>query len=419
MGKGKLHSWLFATMVVALYLPNFFSTLSIALFLLYALLQNGIRRPGANFWQKNKLPVLFSLYFVIALLSITYSENKTAAWGALANISSFALLPWAIVSFSLAEQHQMIRRASLWFIISTLLVGIYYYAAALTVNSGVMFLQYLAPIDLDEAFDIQILSVRDLSSDYMHPGYFSLYLGIALMMSLSKAIASKQFWHRFFFYFTALAFFWLMFLLQSRMTVISLLLVSVIYVLSLSQVRKFSIAVILALVGLLWLVVKVAPEEITGRYLEFQSLEYTKGDQDFNGITVRLAVWDDVFEVIREHPVLGVGLGDYRDEIISVFEKTGFNEAILHRLDPHNQYLSTWVSIGLPGLIVLVLIFYFLIAGPYKQGHMLAFSMALFVALACISESVLIRHLGIVMLCSIVFTYSNLPLRKKEEFKLE
>lgn len=419
MNRWPIHIWLFTALVVSLYLPYFFSSTMILLFVLYALIRTPYRKPRKRFSKRYRLPILFSAYFLVAMLSIAYSDNKAEGWEALGNLSSFLVLPWAIVSFSIAEQQQMLRKASQWFIITSLMVGLYFYAAFTFLNTGVIFLQMFFSESTMSALEIKFQSVYTLSAGYMHPGYLSLYMGVALMMSLSKAIAANRTRIRVLYFLATMSFFGLMLLIQSRMTLISLVLVSFLYIISLPRIRKFSIPLVGGFILLSWLVISLAPEEITGRYAEFDSLEYDKGDQDFNGITVRMALWDEVFQLIKESPVLGLGIGDFREEIISQFHESGFNEAILNKLDPHNQYITTWASMGIAGLLLLLAILYNLIVPAYRKGQRLAFALGLFVALACISESILIRHWGIVMLCSMVFISSNIPLRKKEEYAIE
>mgnify|MGYP006285137837 CR=1 FL=1 len=417
--RWPLHIWLFTALVVSLYLPYFFSSLSIALFVIYAVVKTRYRRPGERFTRRYGLPILFTLYFLVALLSVLYSDNRSEGWQALGNMLSFLVVPWAIVSFSVAEQQQMLRGASRWFILSTLLVSIYFFGAFLFLNTGVLLLQLILPAGLETSLDIELLSVRQLSTVYMHPGYLSLYLGIAVMMSISRFTASRSTWKSLYFVCLAVLFFTLMFFLQSRMTVFALIFVAMVYLISLPRYRKIAFPAVFAVILLSWLAIRYAPEELAGRYGEFKSLEYEKDDQDFNGITVRLAIWDEVLSIIREQPVLGTGLGDYRQEIVDRFRESGFNKGILSRLDPHNQYLSTWVAMGLPGLLTLILIFYLLIVPSYRRGQRLAFAVSLFFALSAISESILIRHWGIVMLSSLVFLRAYIPIRKKEEYAIE
>lgn len=77
---------------------------------------------------------------------------------------------------------------------------------------------------------------------------------------------------------------------------------------------------------------------------------------------VRQIMWQQALEFIKAKPVLGLGLGQWQDNFISVAENKGWlsikNPGLaieLHysSLYPHNLWLTTWLFTGLLGLISL------------------------------------------------------------------
>ena len=68
---------------------------------------------------------------------------------------------------------------------------------------------------------------------------------------------------------------------------------------------------------------------------------------------------DAAIDIIRDHPILGVGSDNYR--FVCTFPKydplatEDFSRCLIH---PHHVYLETWVNNGLIGLILLCFIFY-------------------------------------------------------------
>lgn len=62
--------------------------------------------------------------------------------------------------------------------------------------------------------------------------------------------------------------------------------------------------------------------------------------------------YDDTLEVIQESPILGVG-GDQL--MVEIARQRPFSEALL--LPAHNAFLMIWAELGLPGLILILLIF--------------------------------------------------------------
>jgi O-antigen ligase len=87
-----------------------------------------------------------------------------------------------------------------------------------------------------------------------------------------------------------------------------------------------------------------------------------------NSTTVRLQLWDIGIRLIKQHPILGVGLGQfesaYQRELHSLFkqeEQTG--RSTFYKLvpefvfrDPHNWIISFWLNIGLVGLVSFVVL---------------------------------------------------------------
>ncbi|MFN8314601.1 MAG: O-antigen ligase family protein [Cyclobacteriaceae bacterium] len=152
------------------------------------------------------------------------------------------------------------------------------------------------------------------------------------------------------------------------------------------------------------------------KILQIDKLNYSLTDPDYawNSVTFRLALWECAAPVIANHLFIGVGIGDENQELQRSFEKKDFREGIRCNYDVHNQYLSTWMSIGIIGLVVL--------AGSLIQPAWLAFHnkdwlMLSFIAMTSVSfatESFLSSQKGIVFFS---FFYSLLMARLDSEFR--
>ncbi|MEO1433933.1 MAG: O-antigen ligase family protein [Bacteroidota bacterium] len=72
--------------------------------------------------------------------------------------------------------------------------------------------------------------------------------------------------------------------------------------------------------------------------------------------TQRLYSYGVAFQLMEEHPVLGVGLGDVKQEVYDIYEEKYVQ---LHKMLPHNQYLYVLTATGILGfLIFLFLLLY-------------------------------------------------------------
>lgn len=67
------------------------------------------------------------------------------------------------------------------------------------------------------------------------------------------------------------------------------------------------------------------------------------------GNHIRFAIWSDTIDLIRQHPLLGVGLGNLKVHFPSV-QKESISIYTQYLKDAHNDYLQIWAELGLVGL---------------------------------------------------------------------
>jgi hypothetical protein len=86
------------------------------------------------------------------------------------------------------------------------------------------------------------------------------------------------------------------------------------------------------------------------------------GDANGHSFTQRLEYWKTAIEIIKKHPIFGVGTGDVPKAFEQQYIKSNSSLAQEWRLRSHNQYLSFAVAFGLFGLLwfLITLIYPFL-----------------------------------------------------------
>lgn len=118
--------------------------------------------------------------------------------------------------------------------------------------------------------------------------------------------------------------------------------------------------------------------------------------------TVRLVVWTVAADMIVRNP-FGVGTGDENDLLIREYYKHGYTGYAERRLNPHQQFLQTGISIGWLGIFTLIALFVFLVIEAYKTENLALFIGAICISVSCLFESMLERQVGVIFLSILVF----------------
>lgn len=179
----------------------------------------------------------------------------------------------------------------------------------------------------------------------------ALTVGICVLSSMSsmRARGTRWGWRGVIYGLAAIAMAIALFLTYSRGAWMLGVPVALLFLAVMRSRRTFRVAV-----GVLLVVAVVAI--LTAGAGRFGSLLNTKEGTTF----LRLQLWQSSWSMVRDHPVLGVGLDnflyDYRTRYVQPKAWEEFN--LSH---PHNLVLDFWLRLGLPGLLwlgcVLVLFF--------------------------------------------------------------
>lgn len=122
----------------------------------------------------------------------------------------------------------------------------------------------------------------------------------------------------------------------------------------------------------------------------------------------RIIVYTTSLEIIGKNLFIGTGPGDADDELIKEYHKKGYTGAEEKRLNTHNQYLQTLLSLGLPGIILLICAFMLPVYLHRKSNLMLIFFLGI-TGFNFLFESVLETQSGIIffMFFYTLLNYTN------------
>lgn len=118
------------------------------------------------------------------------------------------------------------------------------------------------------------------------------------------------------------------------------------------NVQKYRWTSTLLLLGAVIAVIATSSVATSQIELGMQQLidTYHSGDGTSSSMGIRLVMWINTWEMIREAPILGTGSGGFRDGYGSIVNWVGDISD-----DPHNQFLHVWAEQGLVSLLLLIL----------------------------------------------------------------
>jgi O-antigen ligase len=134
--------------------------------------------------------------------------------------------------------------------------------------------------------------------------------------------------------------------------------------------------------------------------------------------TVRLVVWTISTNMIYENP-FGVGLGDENDLLMREYYKHGYSGYAERRLNPHQQFLQTGISIGWLGIIVLLALFVSLIIASYRTNDLALYIGAICISVSCLFESMLERQVGVIFLSILLFYIAMVRFKQQTSKSVE
>jgi len=118
------------------------------------------------------------------------------------------------------------------------------------------------------------------------------------------------------------------------------------------------------------------------------------GDPNGHSVLQRWEFWKTGWSLIMAHPLMGVGTGDV---------KMAFNQAYIDnhsplqpefRLRAHNQYLTMWITYGIGGLIIFLLVLCWPLFHGYRNDAIVLMFLLL-AWLSCITEDTLESQAGV------------------------
>jgi O-antigen ligase len=278
------------------------------------------KQPIIDFFKSYSLPVV--LFLIACSVSVLTTQGDTSALHSLGILKSWVIIPiiYFYIFISAARYKRDINLAMYSYLASAVFLSIW---------------------GLFQAVTKQYVTIDDrVSGPFESANYLAIYLAPALIF------ASVRFIQTFLMSgFNPAGRRWNIF---ERRIFIGIS-VAIIFMALVLQIKKFFNRILLAIL----LIIVIGGGMAASLNAEkFQNL--TRFDEH-TSVATRIEIWQVGFQLIKENPLLGIGLGKYQENYdqraVEILEREPLEKTRLHS---HNVFMETWLNAGLLGLISFV-----------------------------------------------------------------
>ena len=115
-----------------------------------------------------------------------------------------------------------------------------------------------------------------------------------------------------------------------------------------------------------------------------------------DGTVARMEIWKISIGLIKQHFMFGVGTGDVKDVFMKAYQQQNLYSIFKKKLNAHNQYLQTFVTLGVFGFSLLVAFLLIPVYRSLRKGDYLYTLFLLIFAINILVESMLETQAGVV-----------------------
>jgi len=387
--------------VITMPLSIHANSVSIMLLALNWLIEGQWKQKALRF-VNSKYAMLWVVFFLYHAISIIYSDNKKEAQFELEKKLGFLVFPliFSTTDFITGKTARTILKY---------FIGACVIACLICLGNAMYF--YLQG-------DPSYFVYHELGSPLgFHAVYFSTFIGFCIFTILYHLLQNYRVMNpqkRLGFIVLIFFFFVFMILLSSKTIIVTVFLISLGMGIMRFLKRYSKLAVIGAalLCMVVFAVVVRKTPYLNNRFQEIFKESYSTvlnksdyRDFHFTGGTIRVAIWKSVRDVMNEQNALlfGVGIGDAQKLLTEHYNKIHIypGDAILGfkgftHYNAHNQYLQFYITLGLVGVILFLIILFYCYRHALRSRHALLLSLLMLFSAFFFTESALCAHKGVV-----------------------
>jgi len=355
----------------------------------------------------NKL-YLFTIvfFYILHLISYFYSENSEQFFKVIFKLIYFLIFPFVILLKKDLYKRNFKNILS-FFVLGNITVSLIcvinaFYNSLIFSNSSVIF---NASIKQELGFFQSISNTGnyffyDHFSIFLHPSYFAMSVVFSIIILLyfkinknneDKNKLLKILTNKYILLFILSFLIIIVFLLSSKINVFAVFIV-IIFIFFTFKI-KYKNIIFLLIISISTIFVSSNP-----RFLGFlinTTQIADKEEHEIKSATSRLYIWESAFDIASKNLIFGVGAGDVIDALVENFTIKKYDKLVEKKYNVHNDFLETFVKLGIIGLFVFISIFIIVLKDSIKQKKYLTVLFLLLIISNFLVESMLDRIMGV------------------------
>ena len=349
----------------------------IILFVVFNLIDGIINRTFV--FNNKKFVILGILFYLVHIISVSYSKYRGAAWFDMEVKLSLIVFPLIFLF-----KNPLIINRKKWVLYSFVVGSI--------VSSIIMLLFAYSRFDGRNSY---VFYYAELG--LFHPSYMSMYFIFAILIiirMIDKDI--KELSTRVIAYITIVFLLVLIFQLQSKAGILSIIFISI-YYLVFAFIRSNPILLRTSFLVLAVSLSLIFIQKESRLQSMAKSVKTIKKEGHTSGSTgVRYSMWVITSQDLKNHWLTGVGAGDIKPELFKIYQEKGLTEAIKGNFNIHNQYLETFYGQGIAGISLLLLLLFMGLREALKRKELILSGFIILITLSFGPESMLNSQMGVV-----------------------
>ncbi len=354
--------------------------------------------------NKRSLFILsFSLLFLLYAFSLVYSDNLRM--GALELQTELSLLVFPVIFATIDREAFAGEKAGHIFL--AFFAGCLLSSLVLLGDASFRYIESLNP---NEFIYTKLAAGK-------HPSYFSMYISLTIAIVINYILGrwgSLTYNLRVMLILLLVYLSFIVLLLCSKAGIIALIIVFLVFIAYSFRRKALTVpGVIISILAVTFTVTAfyLFPPTMGRLGRAIGALHHYENIESDNteSTAERILIWKSAFEACMEKPLTGHGIGDVKEDLSVIYQKNQVQQAFRLNLNAHNQYLQTFLAIGLPGMLILILSLVLPFILSARRKNVLFAVFLLIIGSNFLFESMLCRQAGVVFYAffNVFFIYTS------------